>query len=224
MKQLLKKIIAGAGYEFHRSSPTLAPFLTDPIFAALFDRVETRTLSARRRCHILYQLAQQASGQPGDVAEVGVYRGGTAYLLAKAIAAGKKRIHLFDTFEGMPETDPDKDVHQAGDFSDTSLQSVQEYLSECDNVAIYPGFFPETAAPVSSLRFSLVHIDVDIYRSVLDCCSFFYGRMTQGGFMVFDDYGFLSCPGAKEAVDSFFSDKPEYPCYLPTGQSLVVKV
>lgn len=41
--------------------------------------------------------------------------------------------------------------------------------------------------------------------------------------MVFDDYGFLSCPGAKLAVDQFFSDKPEYPCHLPTGQCFVIK-
>jgi O-methyltransferase len=42
--------------------------------------------------------------------------------------------------------------------------------------------------------------------------------------MVFDDYGFLTCPGAKKAVDEFFSDKREYPCYLPTGQAIVTKL
>jgi O-methyltransferase len=42
--------------------------------------------------------------------------------------------------------------------------------------------------------------------------------------MVFDDYGSLSCPGAKTAIDEFFADKPEYPCYLLTGESLVIKL
>jgi O-methyltransferase len=222
MKRLLKKIIARAGFDIRKIPPTIEPFLTDETFAALYATIEARTVVSRRRCHILYQLAQQAVGQPGEIVEVGVYRGGTAFLLAKAVA-GKKRIHLFDTFAGMPDTDPQKDLHNAGDFNDTSLQSVREFLSECDNVDIYPGFFPATATPVASRQFSLVHVDVDIYRSVLDCCLFFYDRMPAGGFMVFDDYGFLSCPGTKEAVDEFFHDKPECPCYLPTGQALVVK-
>ncbi len=42
--------------------------------------------------------------------------------------------------------------------------------------------------------------------------------------MVFDDYGFLSCPGAKEAVDAFFTDKPEQPLYLSTAQAVVFKL
>jgi len=41
--------------------------------------------------------------------------------------------------------------------------------------------------------------------------------------MLFDDYGFPTCPGARKAVDEFFSDKPEVPFYLPTGQCLVVR-
>lgn len=42
--------------------------------------------------------------------------------------------------------------------------------------------------------------------------------------MFFDDYGFLSCPGAKEAVDTFFKDKLEVPFYLSTAQAVVFKL
>jgi O-methyltransferase len=48
--------------------------------------------------------------------------------------------------------------------------------------------------------------------------------MVTGGIMIFDDYGFLSCPGAKLAVDEYFADKPVYPCRLPTGQCFVIKL
>ena len=42
--------------------------------------------------------------------------------------------------------------------------------------------------------------------------------------MVFDEYGFLSCPGAKKAVDQFFQDKTETPIYLETGQTIVQRI
>jgi len=41
--------------------------------------------------------------------------------------------------------------------------------------------------------------------------------------MMFYDYGFLSCPGVKKAVDDFFTDKKETPLYVATGQCLVIK-
>lgn len=51
----------------------------------------------------------------------------------------------------------------------------------------------------------------------------FVPRLTNGGIILYDDYGFLCAPGAKLAVDEFFSDKPEKPIWLTTGQCLVVK-
>ena len=43
-------------------------------------------------------------------------------------------------------------------------------------------------------------------------------------FLVFDDYGFPSCPGARAAVDDFFRSKPEVPLVLPTGQAVIIKL
>ena len=71
---------------------------------------------------------------------------------------------------------------------------------------------------------ALAHIDVDIYEPTLASCAFFYPRMTPGGILLFDDYGFPACRGEKEAVDSFFADKPESVITLPSGQALVIKL
>ncbi len=64
---------------------------------------------------------------------------------------------------------------------------------------------------------------IRIYRSVRDCCEFFYPRMETGGVMLFDDYGKFTCLGAKLAVDEYFTDKPEKPYYLPSGQCFIHK-
>jgi O-methyltransferase len=195
----------------------------DGEFTQIFSKIDY-TLVDHARCYILYQLAKRAAEIPGDLAEVGVYKGGTAKLLALTIAPrATKTLHLFDTFTGMPPVEADTDRHSQGDLGDTSLEAVQRTLQGCENVQIYQGFFPDTAGPIENSRFCLVHIDADIYQSVKDSCEFFYPRLEKNGIMVFDDYGFRSCPGARKAVDEFFSDKPEYPLYLPSGQSVVIR-
>jgi O-methyltransferase len=123
----------------------------------------------------------------------------------------------------MPATNAAFDKHLVGEFSDTSLAAVQERLKDCGNVRFYQGLFPATSGPIAQIKFSLVHVDADIYDSVRACCEFFYSRLEKNAIMLFDDYGFPTCPGARKAVDEFFSDKPEVPFYLPTGQCLIVR-
>lgn len=193
-------------------------------FAALWPEASSRTQADEPRAHTLYQLARHGSRLDADMAEIGVYRGGTAKLLAHVADGAGRELHLFDTFAGMPETDIERDLHIAGDFSDTSLADVERFLSPHRSVVIHPGEFPGTAAPVDAKRFSLVHVDVDIAASVAACCAFFYPRLVPSGVMVFDDYGFTSCPGAKQAVDEFFADKREPVLHLTTSQALVIKL
>jgi O-methyltransferase len=222
-RRTLAKIVHRIRRSVSRTPNPIRPWIDDRDFNLLMSQVHGRTLVDRVRCFMLYQYARHIGQLQGDVAEIGVYQGGTARLLAKTLDRSQKTIHLFDTFAGMPSTDPGRDLHRSGDFADTSLEAVQAYLADCTNVRFYQGFFPATSAPIMDMTFALVHIDVDIYRSVLDCCQFFYPRMERGGIMIFDDYGFTSCPGAKAAVDAFFASNSEAPCYLPTGQCVVIR-
>lgn len=176
------------------------------------------------RCFMLYQFLNQIGNLKGDVAEVGVYRGRSGKVIAITAKEFNKRVFLFDTFEGMPETNPQKDnYYKKGAFNDTSLAQVERFFSDCTNVSIQPGFFPITAKKIVDKKFCFVHVDVDIYQSVKDCCDFFYPRLVQGGIMVFDDPGFADCRGAKLAMDEFFQEKAESPIYLATGQALIIK-
>lgn len=84
----------------------------------------------------------------------------------------KKRLCLFDTFEGMPDADPDKDFHKQGDFADTSLAAVKRLVGHEDLVSYYAGVIPDSFSALESSQIALAHIDVDIYKSVLDCCKF----------------------------------------------------
>ena len=103
------------------------------------------------------------------------------------------------------------------------MVSIKKMFAKDENIFIIDGKFPETSNIINNNVFSFVHVDVDVYKSVMDCCLFFYPRLMKGGILLFDDYGDYSCPGAKIAVDQFFDDKSEYPIYLPTGQCVVLK-
>lgn len=172
----------------------------------------------------LHQCAKQALNLEGDFAEMGVDRGGSASFLAN-IVSGSRTLHLFDTFEGMPETDSVRDWHKKGDFSDTSLERVKEVVGWNSNVAYHPGKIPDSFLGLNALRFSFVHLDLDIYRSTLDALEYVYGRMERGGFIVFDDYARPTTQGVKDAVNEFFADKPEYPIqFMGSCQAVIIKL
>jgi len=150
----------------------------------------------------------------GDIAEVGTYRGGSAKLICEA--KEDKPLHLFDTFGGMPEINEEVDlpivngaIHRAieGGGFNVSLEQVKNYLKEYKDVYFYKGLFPITAEPVKGKSFSFVHLDVDIYKSTMDCLNFFYPRMSKGGIILVHDYRTL--PGVTRAVNEFFIDQIE---------------
>jgi O-methyltransferase len=171
----------------------------------------------------LYQLVQRTQKLEGEIAELGVYRGGTAKLIATL--KGNKNLHLFDTFAGMPGVRTDVDVHRAGDFDRTSLAEVKRYLDGFSGVFFHPGFFPDSARELAetAVRFSLVHLDMDIYESTKAGLEFFYPRMVKGGVILAHDYRNLGCPGVKQAIDEFFTRKSETVIELWKTQCLIIK-
>jgi O-methyltransferase len=208
--------------------PYFSPWLGYGEFKPFVEAAEKYTLVTADRCYALYTLGRQALSLGGEFWECGVYRGGTAILLAKLIAEyGAKsgtKLHLFDTFEGMPDVNAQKDWHKSGDFKDTSEEAVKERVGHPSLVQTHKGFIPDSFKGLDGAKISFAHIDVDIYQSILDSLDFIYPKMLKGGFIVFDDYGFPTCPGARQAVDEFFSGKPEQVLAMPSGQAIIVKL
>lgn len=156
---------------------------------------------------------------PGDIAEVGVFRGGTARVICEA--KGDRLLHLFDTFEGLPQPDQIDSAFHKGQYA-CSLETVRAYLSSFSGVEFYKGYFPETAAPVESRTFSFVHLDVDLHESTSQALRFFYPRMNPGAILVSHDY--VEFPGVRAAFDEFFTDKPEPVIEMSGNQCLIVKL
>jgi len=197
----------------------------DERFRSLLNIISGRTLIDPERLYMIYQLAGFASKNlPGAVAEVGVYKGGSARIIVDRFLAFPpyhRKILLFDTFEGMPDANPGIDLHKKGDFGDTSAESVRSFLQNLEGVELRVGRFPESLRDGDAGPFAFVHADADIYGSTADIIGFFRPFIVPGGMILFDDYGFPSCPGAKKAVDDLLPATDVV--YLPTGQALFIK-
>lgn len=198
----------------------------DTEFRKIADKLSGISASPIYKLYTLWQMLPHVKSLEGYIAEVGVFRGGSAKIICEAMKKHgiAKKLLLFDTFAGMPKVNKQLDQHREGDFKNTSLPEVMERLKAYNACEFYPGFFPDSASKHVLERFAFAHIDVDIHSSVLNCCEWFYPRMARGGIMLFDDYGTKSCAGAKKAVDDFFADKKEAVIYSPATQAFVIKL
>ena len=169
----------------------------------------------------IYMAVKRTQKVTGDIAEVGVYKGGSAKIICSA--KGHKALHLFDTFEGLPKVDEIDMVwpFYEGKFA-ASFEKVREYLKSEKNVYIYKGIFPDTSGPVTDKKFSMVNLDVDTYESTKSCLEFFYSRMNSGGIILSHDY--ITAPGVKKAFDDFFEELPDPVLETAGSQCLVVKI
>jgi O-methyltransferase len=199
-------------------------FLYDEAFIRYYESFQgTSNYRSLDRKYVLDQLAKLTASIEGDTAECGAFQGASSYLICRHLARTQKKHHIFDSFEGLSSPDSeDGDYWTAGNLA-SAEEVIRGKLKEFDCVIYHKGWIPDRFADVSDVKFSFLHVDVDLYQPTLDSLSFFYSRMSPGGIILSDDYGHSFCPGAKRAMDTFFANKPEPLVSLPTAQAFVIK-
>jgi O-methyltransferase len=182
-------------------------------------RRETEMVLTLNEAAQIFNAVVNTTKIPGDITEIGVYRGGSSKLICEA--KGNRYFHLFDTFEGLPNTSSkDTQLFRKNQYQG-SLECVQKLLQGFPNLYFYKGLFPATAISITQKMFSFVHMDVDLYESTKSCLDFFYPRMSRGGVIISHDY--LGSIGVKTAFDEYFKDKPEPVLEVTDSQCLIVK-
>ena len=182
------------------------------------------------RLYTLWQSVRSLPPASQAVAEVGVYRGGSARFVAETLRTAKREMPFYvcDTFEGHVEVDADIDgLHRPRtQFTRVKAEKVAKYLREFPFVHLKVGDIRETALTFTAERaFGLVHLDVDVYPITRFCLDFFGPRMVRGGVIVADDYGTTTCEGVTKAVDEFGASNPGFRVFhLLTGQAVVTNL
>jgi len=153
----------------------------------------------------LHQACQAVEGLEGAVAEVGVYRGGSAKFLMACLP--DKDFWLFDTFTGLPAHN--KGDHDKGAFA-AEESEVNAFLGDGLDVSyvVVPGVFPESVEDMEDMddKFCFVHLDTDTYESTKAGLEIFWPKIVLGGKVYIHDYDWPACPGVTAAVDEFCTD------------------
>lgn len=197
----------------------------DAAFMRDYHRLSPGNPYSQDRKWTVREYVRLSNALKGDLAECGCYQGATSFFMRQASTAGE--LFLFDSFEGLSTPDARDQIEtddvmswSAGDLN-TTQDILRRNLQGLDGVHILQGWIPDRFAEVATRSFRLVHIDVDLYQPTRDSLEFFYPRLVKGGFIVMDDYGFKTCPGAKQAADEFAATVGIGVLHLPTGQGVL---
>jgi hypothetical protein len=179
------------------------------------------------------QLFQTTLEVPGDIVELGVFRGMglmTWANLLEAFCVGDrtKTVYGFDNWQGFVDIAPqdganeDQTHKEVGGFSPAAYKAELEaaidifdsdrFVPWKARVKLIEGNIEETVPAFvqdnPGVRFSLVHFDCDLYSPTRAALEALWPRLSRGGILLFDEYAIKEWPGETLAVDEFLADKP----------------
>ena len=207
------------------------PALTgDPRFVDLRTRCAPFTMTSTERLYALYAACNHVvdAGLPGAFVECGVWRGGSAMMMALCLKDRgiiDRDIFLFDTFEGMPVPEgvdrsfagedargtfeATRTGDDASDWCYSPLDEVKRNMLStgypADRIHLVKGKVEDTLPggfPGSTI--ALLRLDTDWYASTRHELIHLYPKLVEGGVLIIDDFGHWE--GAKKAVIEYFDE------------------
>lgn len=179
-----------------------------------------------------YELFRMTIDLPGDIVELGVYRGLSLlswanFLEVRNMGDRAKQVIGFDNWKGftsLHKKDGSEDMRVNKIVGGYDASAFKEILRDAIEIFDQDRFIPykpriilvdgniEESVPRfvdenSGLRISLLHIDCDMYVPTRTALENLWPRVVKGGVVVLDDYGVRPWEGESTAVDEFFADK-----------------
>lgn len=231
MKKLLFKFIEKLGYTVVRKKTgpvNTCPDIKEAKFWDLYNFCKPYSMTGIERMYSLYTSVNYvlSNNIKGDFVECGVWRGGSAMMIAKILLhrnVTDRKIYLYDTFEGMSAPTVD-DINIVGqdatillgqdELSKDSklwcyadLADVQKNMNSTGfaqgNIVYVKGKVEETIpATIPGENIALLRLDTDWYESTKHELIHLYPKLQANGVLIIDDYGHWE--GCKKAVDEYF--------------------
>jgi O-methyltransferase len=234
MKIVAKKIINKLGYKIIKNDGLLdnngiPADIVDPVFIKLYSECQPFSFTSIEPLYSLYQSVQYivSNNIPGDFVECGVWKGGSAMLIAKTLlqlGVTDRKIYLYDTYEGMSEPSAkdvdfkdesaDKLLNSSDKFDEKSMwcySSIDEVKNNlvstnypAQNLVFIKGKVEDTIPQSIPSKISLLRLDTDWYESTYHEFVHLYPLLSLQGVLIIDDYGHWK--GAREATDNYFKE------------------
>lgn len=159
-------------------------------------------------------LARECLKVPGDLVEMGCYKGDTSLLLASLLVENHvdksvKKLWIYDSFEGLPEKSGfDESVlgvdFKGGELFVTKREVKERFLRAGLPVpVIKKAWFSDLTLDDLPHEIAFAFLDGDFYESIRDSLRLVGPRMNPGGTLVVHDYTNPALPGVKKAVDEW---------------------
>lgn len=171
-------------------------------------------------------------GVDGDIVEIGCHAGGTSVFLQMLIDnyAPDRKLHLYDSFRGMPEPGA-KDAYLVKGDRPSTINQVHRNFAHFGLATvpeIHPGWFEHTLPHQLPPTIAAAYLDGDFYDSIMISLQCVWPRLSPNGIIIIDDYAdvarapnaFAKLPGVKLACDDFFAEKDTKPFVLVGGNTL----
>jgi O-methyltransferase len=208
-KALVKKIARLSGVDLKRYDKSI------DAYKALFTKYKDFTMISEETFVANLELASRFTGIGGDLVECGVWRGGMIAALTETVGRGR-RVHLFDSFEGLP---PAKDIDGKSALAWQKNTGADNYYDNCKaeesfarsamkhsghkDISIYKGWFEQTLGSFDGKEIAILRLDGDWYDATMTCMSQLFPRVARGGIVILDDY--YQWDGCSRAVHDYFS-------------------
>src|SRR5262249_10142950 len=143
------------------------PRLMPPKFSGLMTNVEQRM----NMYHFVSQVLVHEI--PGELVEVGCNSGESSVLITKILGEfdPSKKLHVYDSFEGLPDRAPQDGVEHAERYGAGQLKTTKDLLAEnfrrynLPLPEIHQGWFDQTLPTQLPETICFAYLDGDLYTS-----------------------------------------------------------
>jgi O-methyltransferase len=228
MKSIAKALLSAAGYHIVKThKDILAHGVVEDDFRASYARVRPYTKTTALELYNLYEAVKYvlAGGIAGDLVECGVWKGGSCMMmLLTLLQQGERtrRLYLYDTFQGMPDSGPEDVTYQGfgaetrrrrkatrspeGKWTHAPFDEVRRVVLSTgypeDRLVFVRGKVEDTIPGTVPEKIAILRLDTDFYASTRHELEHLYPRLSRGGVLIIDDYDYWQ--GARQATDEYF--------------------
>lgn len=228
--KLVNNAVKKFGYEIMNNidKEGIPTDIVDAKFRQIYNLCKEYSICAVTPMFALYKSIEYIvlNNIEGDFVECGVYKGGSAMLMAHTLQyfnQTSKKIYLYDTFEGMSSPSKrdisingkhasellnkgDKIANQVWCFSpiEEVKKNMESTAYPMDNLIFVQGKVEDTIPGIVPNKIALLRLDTDWYESTKHELQHLYPILSHNGVLIIDDYGYWR--GAREAVDEYFKN------------------